>query len=102
MTKKIVDFIILFFCVVIAVLLYRSTADFPSVSQNSTANYIRFLALSTGILSLLQIYYSYRKNDNDCIMITYTNSLAASYNKDIRNELFPGKESICIGVLAPH
>lgn len=67
MTKKIVDFIILFFCVVIAVLLYRSTADFPSVSQNSTANYIRFLALSTGILSLLQIYYSYRKNDNEAV-----------------------------------
>jgi len=64
-TKKKVDYIILIFCTVIAVLLYRSTAFYPKVSQNSTANYVRFLALCMGILSLLQIYYSRKKNDND-------------------------------------
>jgi putative tricarboxylic transport membrane protein len=64
MTKKTVDYIILVFCAVIAVLLYRSTAFYPKVSQNSTANYVRFLALSMGILSILQIYFSSRKNDS--------------------------------------
>ena len=64
MTKKTVDYIILIFCAVIAVLLYRSTAFYPKVSQNSTANYVRFLAVCMGVLSLLQIYYSRKKNDN--------------------------------------
>ncbi len=67
MTKKFVDYIILVFCVVIAVLLHRSTASYPEICQVSTAAYVRFLALSLGILCLIQLYTNYKQNDNSSV-----------------------------------
>ena len=67
MTRRITDYIILIFCVVLAVLLYRSTAGYAEVSQNSTAAYVRFLALSLGILSMIQVITNFRNNDNSTV-----------------------------------
>lgn len=67
MTKKIADYFILVFCVVLAVLLHRSTASYPEICQNSTAAYVRFLALCLGVLSLVQVYINYKKNDNSSV-----------------------------------
>ena len=69
MTKKIFDYFILIFCVVLAVLLHRSTASYPEICQNSTASYVRFLALCLGILSLAQVGINYKKNDNSSVEI---------------------------------
>lgn len=69
MTRKIFDYVILVFCVVIAVLLHRSTASYPEICQNSTAAYVRFLALCLALLSLIQVYINYRKNDNSTVEI---------------------------------
>ena len=69
MTKKIFDYFILVFCVVLAVLLHRSTASYPEICQNSTASYVRFLALCLGVLSLIQIGINYKKNDNSTVEI---------------------------------
>ncbi len=69
MTKKIFDYIILVFCVVLAVLLHRSTASYPEICQNSTASYVRFLALCLAILSMVQIGINYKKNDNSSVEI---------------------------------
>lgn len=67
MTRKITDYIILIFCVILAVLLHRSTAGYAEVSQNSTAAYVRFLALSLGILSSIQVFINFKKNDNTTV-----------------------------------
>ncbi len=69
MTKKIFDYVILVFCVVLAVLLHRSTASYPEICQNSTASYVRFLALCLAILSIVQVGINYKKNDNGSVEI---------------------------------
>lgn len=45
---------------VVAVLLHRSTASYPSFVQGSTAAYVRFLAVSLGVLSAAQLLISLR------------------------------------------
>ncbi len=47
----------------LAVVLYTSTAGFPEMTQGSTATYIRFLAISLGILSLLELLLKMRKSE---------------------------------------
>ena len=44
---------------VIAVLLYRSTASYPAFVQGSTASYVRFLALALGILCAVDLASSW-------------------------------------------
>ena len=55
MTKRLAELLILTGFVVMAALLYRSTASFPAFTQGSTAMYIRFLAVSLGILCLVEL-----------------------------------------------
>jgi putative tricarboxylic transport membrane protein len=40
------------------VLLYKSTANFPATSQNTTAVYVKFLSISLGILGVIQLIIS--------------------------------------------
>lgn len=46
----------------LAVLLYVSTADYPGIAQKTSAKYVRFLALSFGILSAAQFLLSLRRH----------------------------------------
>ncbi|WP_457577226.1 tripartite tricarboxylate transporter TctB family protein [Desulfomarina sp.] len=55
MTKQATELLLLSLFLIIAVLLYRSTAAFPEMVQHSTATYIRFLAVCFGGLCLLEI-----------------------------------------------
>lgn len=55
MTKRSTEIFILLLFTVMAIMLYRSTVSFPEMTQGSTANYIRFLALSLGVLCLLEL-----------------------------------------------
>ena len=55
MTKQATELLLLSLFLVIAVLLYRSTAAFPEMVQHSTATYIRFLAIWFGGLCLFEI-----------------------------------------------
>jgi putative tricarboxylic transport membrane protein len=61
MTKRITERLILAAFVVTAALLYRSTANFPEVTQSSTAMYIRFLAVTLGALCLVELGLNLRK-----------------------------------------
>lgn len=49
MTKRSVEALILCGFMVLAVLLYYSTASYPASVQGSTANYVRFLGLALGV-----------------------------------------------------
>ena len=55
MTRRLVELGLLAGFVVLAVLLYRSTASYPAFVQGSTASYVRFLAWSLGILCLAEL-----------------------------------------------
>ncbi|MGE4296775.1 MAG: tripartite tricarboxylate transporter TctB family protein [Desulfovibrionaceae bacterium] len=50
MPRRFVELLFLFGFLALAVLLYRSTAGYPSFVQESTAVYVRFLAWTLGIL----------------------------------------------------
>ena len=65
MTKRLAEILILIVFLVMSVALYQSTADFPKMVQGSTATYIRFLALSTGILCLVEVILWMRKKAQD-------------------------------------
>ncbi|NOX32129.1 MAG: tripartite tricarboxylate transporter TctB family protein [Deltaproteobacteria bacterium] len=55
MTKRLAELLSLSMFLLIAILLYKSTMNFPEVVQNSTAAYVRFLAICFGGLCLLAI-----------------------------------------------
>jgi putative tricarboxylic transport membrane protein len=59
---KIVELVLCFLVVIIAVLLYKSTANFPATSQNTTAVYVKFLSICFGILGAIQIVMSFFSN----------------------------------------
>ncbi|WP_300673479.1 tripartite tricarboxylate transporter TctB family protein [Desulfoluna sp.] len=54
MTKRVTELLILGGFMVLAFLLYRSTAAYPDSVQGSTAMYIRFLAVSLGLLCAVE------------------------------------------------
>ena len=58
MTKKHVDRAVLFGLIVMAVLLYLSTAEYRGIAQKTSAKYVQFLAVSIGVLSTVQLIYS--------------------------------------------
>lgn len=62
-SKRYADFIILALMLIIAIAVYQSTADYPKFSQKTTAIYVKFLALSLGILCCLQLALSARSKD---------------------------------------
>ena len=55
MQKKWADRALLVVFIVLAVLLYRSAADYPGIAQKTSAKYARFLAVFIGGLSLAQL-----------------------------------------------
>lgn len=63
MSKRIVELLLLSAFLVLAVLLYRSTASYPANVQGSTANYVRFLALSLGILCSVEWVLCFIKSE---------------------------------------
>lgn len=65
MTKRLAEILVLSLFAVIAIMLYRSTASFPEMTQGSTATYIRFLAVCLGGLSLLELGLNMRKKANE-------------------------------------
>ncbi len=65
MSKKYAELLLLGAFLVVAVLLYWSTADYPKAVQGSTAEYVRFLALSTGILCVLDFITTMRSKKSE-------------------------------------
>lgn len=56
MTKRFAELLLLGGFLVLAVLLYNSTAAYPKFVQGSTAAYVRFLAICLGILCLTELF----------------------------------------------
>lgn len=56
MTKRVAELLLLSAFLVLAVLLYTSTASYPESVQGSTANYVRFLAISLGFLCTVELF----------------------------------------------
>jgi len=62
MSKKYIDIVLSIFFIIIAVLLYRSTATFPKSALFTTAIYIKFLAYLFAIASFVQLVKSIRSD----------------------------------------
>jgi putative tricarboxylic transport membrane protein len=58
MTKKHVDRAVLALLIVMAVLLFNSTANYTGIALKTSAKYVQFLAVSIGILSVIQLGFS--------------------------------------------
>ncbi len=56
MTKRLAELLILVGYLVLAVLLYRSTASYPQSVQGSTAMYVRFLGVALAILCTFELF----------------------------------------------
>ena len=61
MNRRIVGPLLLVGFLTLAVLFYRNTASYPVFVQGSTASYVRFLALSLGILSVADLLLSLKR-----------------------------------------
>ena len=59
MSKKYIDIVLSIFFIILAVLLYRSTATFPKSALFTTAVYIKFLSYMLGIASFAQLMISF-------------------------------------------
>ncbi len=55
MKQRLIGNLLLVGFLILAVLLYRSTASYPAFVQGSTASYVRFLALSLGVLCIADL-----------------------------------------------
>jgi putative tricarboxylic transport membrane protein len=64
MTRRVAELLLLSVLVVVAVLLHKSTAGFPQVVQNSTAAYVRFLALCLGGLAAVEFFLTVKKRSS--------------------------------------
>lgn len=60
MRASTLDRLVLLAFIVVAVLLYTSTASYTGIAQTTSARYVRFLALAFGGLSALQLIGSLR------------------------------------------
>lgn len=58
MAKKNVDRAVLALLIVMAVLLYFSTANYTGIAIKTSAKYVQFLAVSIGVLSVIQLGFS--------------------------------------------
>lgn len=65
MTRETLDRLVLGGFIVLAVLLYLSTASYTGIAQKTSALYVRFLAVSFGGLSAVQLLFSLRKTAPD-------------------------------------
>ncbi len=62
MTKKYVDRVVLALFIVMAVLLYFSTANYTGIAIKTSAKYVQFLAVSIGVLSAVQLGHNILKD----------------------------------------
>lgn len=58
MAKKHVDRAVLALLIVMAVLLFNSTANYTGIAVKTSAKYVQFLAVSIGALSVIQLAFS--------------------------------------------
>jgi len=58
MTKKTVDRVVLALFIMMAVLLYGSTANYTGIALKTSAKYVQFLAVSIGVLAVAQLGFS--------------------------------------------
>ena len=65
MPKRIAELALLGGFLILAVLLYRSTASYPETVQGSTAMYVRFLGVALGILCALELLVSWKKHSSN-------------------------------------
>ena len=65
MTKRFAELLLLGGFLVLAVLLYNSTAAYPKFVQGSTAAYVRFLGICLGILCLTELFFASKKKGQD-------------------------------------
>jgi putative tricarboxylic transport membrane protein len=65
MTKRLMEFLILSAFLIIAVLLYCSTASYPAMVQGSTARYVRFLGVMLGLLCSLELFFLLKKKKQE-------------------------------------
>ncbi len=71
MTKKTADRAILALFIVMAVLLYISTANYPGIAKTTSAKYVRFLAVFIGLLSTVQLAHSlYKDRSHNRLVLT--------------------------------
>ncbi len=56
MTKRLAELLILSGYLILAVLLYRSTASYPASVQGSTALYVRFLGVALAFFCSLELF----------------------------------------------
>ena len=75
MQKKWADRALLVVFIVLAVLLYRSAADYPGIAQKTSAKYVRFLAVFIGGLSVAQLGFGVvrdhaRSSGRDTLVLT--------------------------------
>jgi len=71
MAKKYVDRAILALLIVMAVLLYFSTANYTGIALKTSAKYVQFLAVSIGVLSSVQLASSLlREQSNVKLVLT--------------------------------
>ena len=64
MTKKQADRALLLVLAVMAVLLYYSTASYTGIALKTSAKYVQFLAVSVGVLSLVQLAFNFCQDTN--------------------------------------
>jgi len=60
MTIRLAELLILSGYLILAVLLYRSTASYPTSVQGSTALYVRFLGMALGFFCSLELFLWYK------------------------------------------
>ena len=63
MARKHVDRVVLALVIVMAVLLYLSTASYPGIAQKTSAYYVKFLAVFIGLLSAVQLGWGLVRDD---------------------------------------
>ncbi len=61
MSRRVAEALLLSAFLVLAVLLFRSTASYPESVQGSTAMYVRFLGAALGFLCALELIFSFKK-----------------------------------------
>ena len=71
MQKKWADRTLLAVFIVLAVLLFGSTASYPGIAQTTSARYVRFLAVFMGILCTAQLVFGLaRDHGSDLLKLT--------------------------------
>jgi len=65
MTKKYIDLAVLLFFIVMAVLLYNSTANYTGIAKTTSAYYVKFLAVFIGGLSIIQLVINIIRDKNN-------------------------------------